>query len=104
MIDVISGQIQFYFETMPLALQHIRNDNVRALAVTSRQRSSYLPNVPTIAESGVIGYDASSWYGLVAPSNTPRTVMTRLNQAMTRYLSFGYEGGSLRPVKRFSTY
>ena len=82
MIDLISGQIQVYFETMPSALQHIRNGNVRAIAVTSRQRSGYLPNVPTIAESGVHGYDASSWYGLVAPSNTPRTVVARLNQAI----------------------
>ncbi|SDE73260.1 Tripartite-type tricarboxylate transporter, receptor component TctC [Variovorax sp. CF079] len=82
MIDLISGQIQVCFETMPSALQHIRNGNVRVLALTSRERSTHLPGIPTIAESGVTAYDASSWYGLFAPSTTPPVVMARLNQAV----------------------
>lgn len=82
MIDLISGQIQVYFETMPSALQHIRNGNVRALALTSRERSAHLPGIPTIAESGVAAYDASSWYGLLAPAGTPVAVVARLNQAV----------------------
>jgi tripartite-type tricarboxylate transporter receptor subunit TctC len=82
MVDLMGGQIQVYFETMPSALQHIRNGSVRAIAVTSHQRSSYLPHLPTIAESGVANYDASSWYGIVAPANTPRSALVRMNQAI----------------------
>ncbi|HSV44653.1 MAG TPA: tripartite tricarboxylate transporter substrate binding protein [Ramlibacter sp.] len=82
MVDLISGQIQIYFETMPSAVQHIRNGNVRALALTSKERSAHLPGIPTIAESGVAAYDASSWYGLFAPAATPPAVVARLNQAV----------------------
>lgn len=84
MIDLISGAIQVYFETMPSALQHIRAGSVRALAVTSRQRSSALPQVPTIAESGVENYDASSWYGVFAPAGTPRAAIGKLNEAVDK--------------------
>lgn len=82
LVDLVAGQIQLCFETMPSALQHIRSNNVRALAVTSRQRSRHLPQIPTIAESGLPGYDASSWYGLLAPKGTPAVVATRLNKAV----------------------
>jgi len=84
MVDLIAGTIQVYFETMPSALQYIRNGNVRALAVTSKQRSRSLPNLPTIAESGVASYDASSWYGLFAPGGTPAEVVAKLNGAAAR--------------------
>jgi len=69
---------------MPSALQYVRNGSVRALAVTSRQRSHSLPNLPTIAESGVPNYDAASWYGLFAPNGTPAPVVSALNNAASR--------------------
>lgn len=84
LVDLISGTIQVYFETMPSALQYVRNGSVRALAVTSKQRSRSLPDLPTIAESGVPNYDAASWYGLFAPSGTPATVVASLNAATSR--------------------
>ena len=84
MVDLIAGNIQVFFETMPSALQHVRAGSVRALAVTSRQRSSSLPQVPTIAESGVENFDASSWSGLFAPANTPRLVVSRLNESVNQ--------------------
>lgn len=82
MVDLISGNTQVMFETMPSALQHIRAGSVRAIAVTGGQRSSYLPELPTVGESGVPGYDATSWYGLFAPAQTPVAVVERLNQAI----------------------
>ncbi len=82
MVDLIAGQIHVYFETMPSALQHIRNKSVRALAVTSQRRSDQLPNVPTVAESGLPGYDASSWYGLLVPKGTPPRFIDQLNKAV----------------------
>jgi tripartite-type tricarboxylate transporter receptor subunit TctC len=84
LVDLISGTIQVYFETMPSAQQYVRNGSVRALAVTSKQRSRSLPGLPTIAESGVPNYDAASWYGLFAPSGTPASVVSVLNAATTR--------------------
>ena len=84
LVDLISGTIQVYFETMPSALQYVRSGSVRALAVTSRQRSRSLPDLPTIAESGVPNYDAATWYGLFAPRGTPAPVVTALNGATAR--------------------
>lgn len=81
MVDLIAGNTQVMFETMPSALQHIRAASVRAIAVTGSGRASFLPEVPTIAESGAPGYDATSWYGLFAPEGTPAAVIERLNQA-----------------------
>ncbi len=84
LVDLISGTIQVYFETMPSALQYVRNGSVRALAVTSKSRSRALPELPTIAEAGVPGYDASSWYGLFAPAGTSPQVIAALNAATSR--------------------
>jgi len=81
-VDLIAGTTQVMFETMPSALQHIRAGSVRAIAVTASRRASYLPTVPTIAESGVPNYDATSWYGLYAPANTPPAIVERLNKAI----------------------
>jgi tripartite-type tricarboxylate transporter receptor subunit TctC len=84
LVDLISGTIQVYFETMPSALQYVRSGSVRALAVTSKSRSRTLPDLPTIAEAGVPNYDASSWYGLFAPSGTPTQVVGALSSATSR--------------------
>lgn len=81
-IDIIAGNVHMMFETMPSAIQHIRAGSVRALAVTSKQRSVSLPEVPTISESGAENYDATSWYGIYAPSKTPRVAVDALNKAI----------------------
>lgn len=81
-VDVIAGNVHVMFETMPSALQHIKAGNVRVLAVTSSTRSPHLPDVPTVAESGAPNYDATSWYGIFAPANTPEHAVKRLNEAI----------------------
>ncbi|MEO6840590.1 MAG: tripartite tricarboxylate transporter substrate binding protein [Bradyrhizobium sp.] len=79
--DLISGQIQVMFTTVASAAALIESGQLRALAVTSAERSPAFPNLPTVAEAGVPGYAAESWYGLFAPAKTPREVIDRLNQS-----------------------
>jgi tripartite-type tricarboxylate transporter receptor subunit TctC len=77
--DVLSGeQVQCMFATIPSAIQHIHGGKLRALAVTSLKRSGGLPDVPTIAESGFPGFDASSWFGLVGPAALPREIAMKV--------------------------
>lgn len=106
-IDLISGNVHVMFETMPSALQHIKSGSVRAIAVTAAQRAKYLPQVPTVAESGAPNYDATSWYGLYAPPKTPQTVLDQLNRAVNaafqnksfvdRWFSLGADPGGGAP-------
>jgi len=79
--DLIGGQIQVMFTTVASAASLIQGGQLRALAVTSVQRSPAFPDVPTVAEAGVAGYSAESWYGLFAPAKTPRDVIDRLNKS-----------------------
>src|SRR5665213_1058502 len=79
--DLISGQIQVMFTTVASAAALIESGQLRALAVTSAERSPAFPNLPTVAEAGVPGYAAESWYGLFAPAKTPPEVIDRLNQS-----------------------
>jgi tripartite-type tricarboxylate transporter receptor subunit TctC len=79
--DLLGGQIQVMFTTVASAASLIEAGQLRALAVTSAQRSPAFPNVPTVAEAGVAGYAAESWYGLFAPAKTPRDVIDRLNKS-----------------------
>ncbi len=79
MTDVISGQINAMFSNALTAKPQIDSGAVRALGVSGRQRSAALPNVPPIAEAGLPGYDATQWYGLVAPAGTPADIIARLN-------------------------
>jgi tripartite-type tricarboxylate transporter receptor subunit TctC len=78
-VDLIAGQIQILFTTTVNALQHSRQGRVRPLAVSTAKRSSALPDLPTVDEAGVPGYQSMSWYGLVAPAGTPREVIARMN-------------------------
>ncbi len=87
LVDLFSGQIQFAVDAMSSALPYIRDGRVRALAVTSKERLSVLPEVPTISESWIPGYEASAWQGIMAPAATPAAVIARLNQAITRVLA-----------------
>jgi len=79
--DLLSGQIQVMFTTVASAASLIQAGQLRALAVTSAQRSPAFPNLPTVAEAGVPGYEAESWYGLFAPARTPRDILDRLNKS-----------------------
>ena len=77
--DLLSGQVQFAFSTIGLAQAHVQSGRLRMLAVSSPKRYSRLPQVPTVAESGVKGYEAAQWYGVVAPAGTPAPIVTKLS-------------------------
>ncbi len=85
--DLLGGHIPMAFAPIPAAHAGIAEGRMRALAVTSAQRSSLLPDVPTIAESGIPGFEASLYYGLVAPAGTPRPIIDKLNKALRAALA-----------------
>jgi tripartite-type tricarboxylate transporter receptor subunit TctC len=85
--DLLGGQVESMFDNAPSALPHIKAGKLRALAVTSAQRSPFLPDVPTIAESGYPGFDVQSWFALVAPAGTPKPIITQLNAALNKALN-----------------
>lgn len=87
MTDLLGGQISIMFDNMPSAIQHVRSGKLRPIAVTTAKRSPELPNVPTIAESGVPGYEATSWFGMFAPAGTPAPVLAKLNAAIVKVLN-----------------
>jgi tripartite-type tricarboxylate transporter receptor subunit TctC len=86
MTDLIGGQVQFMFDNMPSAWPHAQSGKLRALAVTTSERSKSAPDLPTMQESGFAGFDVSSWFGLLAPAGTPPEVITKLNAAMQKAL------------------
>jgi len=86
-IDIISGQVHLMFDAMPTALPQVKAGKLRALAVTTAKRSSQLPDLPTIAEAGVPGFEASGWFGFAAPAGTPRAVVRKLNTELVRILN-----------------
>jgi tripartite-type tricarboxylate transporter receptor subunit TctC len=79
MIDLLSGQIDFIFSVVPTAVPYIKNGRVRAIALTSAKRIESLPDVPTLHESGVTGFDFSGWIALFGPANLPREIVAQLN-------------------------
>jgi tripartite-type tricarboxylate transporter receptor subunit TctC len=79
---VLGGQIQMAFTDLPPALGQVRAGKLRMIAVTSAQRVAILPDVPTVAESGVPGYQLSIWYGLLGPAGMPKAVLDRLESAL----------------------
>ncbi|MCD0504407.1 Bug family tripartite tricarboxylate transporter substrate binding protein [Bordetella petrii] len=85
--DLIGGQVQFLFTTIPGAMPSIKAGALRALAVTSPRRSPALPDLPTMAESGLPGFQAISWHGIVAPAGTPANVVDTLNAAFSKALA-----------------
>jgi tripartite-type tricarboxylate transporter receptor subunit TctC len=86
MNDLIGGHVQMFFDLMPVVLPQISTGKVRALANAGAKRPSALPDVPTIAEQGLAGFDASSWYGLVAPARTPEPVLAKLRDEVAKAL------------------
>jgi tripartite-type tricarboxylate transporter receptor subunit TctC len=87
MTDLLSGEVQLMFGTVVALVPHIEAGKLRPLAVTSRKRSALLPNVPTMAESGLPDYEAGSWYGIMAPAGTPREIIDRLHAAIVKALA-----------------
>ena len=85
--DLISGQVNLMFATHAATGQHVRAGRLRALAVTTAKRSPALPELPSVAEAGVPGYDSSVWYGLLAPAGTPTAIVGRLNGEVIRVLA-----------------
>lgn len=86
MTDLLGGQVDLHFASLPAALALVKSGKLRALAVTSPQRVPSLPDVPTLVESGFPGFDYSVFYGVVAPTGTPKAVVTRLNAEINRVL------------------
>ena len=87
LIDLVAGQTSMMITGMPAVMPHTRSNRLRLLAVGNTKRLALLPDVPTIAESGVPGYDATQWYGVLAPAGTPRELVMRLNAEMTKALA-----------------
>ncbi len=85
--DLLGGQTSIMFDNMPSAIPHVKGGKLRAIAVTTATRSPALPDVPTIAEAGVPGYEATSWFGLLAPAGTPPAVVAQLNGAILKALA-----------------
>ena len=77
-VDLLSGQVELNFDSPPNTLQHIRSGKLKALGITSTKRSALLPNVPTIAESGVPGYEMSQWFGVFGPAGLPPPITNKL--------------------------
>ena len=85
-VDLLAGQVQLAMSAFPTALPHIRSGKLRALGVTSAKRSGLLPDVPTIGESGLPGYEAAGWFGVLSPAGTPAAVVSKLNAEINRIL------------------
>lgn len=85
--DLLAGRIDMMFESQPAVEQHIKSGRLRALAVTERTRSVGLPELPTLAEAGVDGYEYSGWNGVVAPARTPHEIVDQLHDAMAHVLA-----------------
>jgi tripartite-type tricarboxylate transporter receptor subunit TctC len=86
LVDVLGGQVSMIFDPLPPSLPHIREGRLRPLAVSSAKRSAVIPDVPTVIEGGVPGYDYLSWLSFVAPAGTPPEVVMKLNQEINRIL------------------
>ena len=79
LVDLMAGRVDVMFDNIPSALPHIRSGKLRALATTGAQRAAILPELPTIAEEGLAGYEAGVWIGLLAPAGTPKPIIAKLN-------------------------
>ena len=85
-IDLLGGQVQVMIDALQQSMPHIKSGKLRPIAVASAQRLPQLPDVPTLAESGVPGYESSAWYGFVAPAGTPKEIVNQLSQEIARIL------------------
>ena len=111
--DLIAGQVDVMFDNMPNVIGHVRAGKMKALAVTTAQRSPLAPEIPTLAEAGVPGYEQTAWFGVLAPAGTPRDIIGRLNVEIIKVLNapdvkerFGKQGVEVRTStpEQFSTF
>ena len=86
LIDLLGGHVVIYFSGMPPAMPHVRSAKLRALAVSTAARSPAAPDVPTVAEAGIPGFDVPTWFGVLVPAATPRDVVAKLNAGITQAL------------------
>jgi tripartite-type tricarboxylate transporter receptor subunit TctC len=86
MIDMLGGHIKMAFPSIPASIQHIKSGKLIALGVTTKRRSSALPDLPTIDEAGVQGFEVSGWYGILGPAGIPKAIVAKLNGELTRIL------------------
>ena len=86
MADLMGGQVSFSFASMPSALPHVRSGRLRAIAVSAGKRSPAIPELPTVAESGLPGFASEDWQGILAPAKTPPEIVARLNGELQRVL------------------
>ena len=85
--DLLGGQISIMFDNLPSVIPHVRGGKLRAIAISTAKRSADLPDVPTIAEAGVPGYEATSWFGMFAPAATPKPVLDKISAALGKVLA-----------------
>ena len=86
LVDLVAGQTQFMIDTMNTVLPYVRDNRLRALAVTSSKRSALMPDLPTMAEAGVAGFEAAAWQGIVVPVGTPADIVQKLNNEVNKAL------------------
>ena len=86
-IELIAGQTSLMFGNMPTVIQHVRSGKLRPLAVTGARRAPATPDIPTVAESGIPGFEVTTWFGVAAPAKTPRAIVERLNGEFVRALN-----------------
>jgi len=105
LVDLVGGQVQLSFDTMPSVIGQIKNGRIRALAVAAARRNPQLPEVPTMAEAGLKGVEMSAWYGIYMPASTPKAVQERVHAEVTRILAMpetqtrlGAIGADLTPM------
>lgn len=105
LVDLVGGQVQLSFDTMPSVIGQIKSGRIRALAVASAKRNPQLPNVPTMAEAGLKGVEMSAWYGIYMPASTPKAVQDRIYAEVTKVLAMpetqtrlGAIGADLTPM------
>ena len=94
-VDLLAGHVSMNFDTMPPVLPHIRSGRMRALALTTPKRSPQLPDVPTMIEVGLKGFDMTNWYGVMAPAKTPRDIIVKLNGEINRVVALPDAKGKL---------
>src|SRR5205809_3388235 len=85
--DLMGGQVQLMFDNLPSALPQIKGGRLRAIALTSTTRAAVLPDIPTVAESGLPGFEASSWFGILAPAGTPPAIVTWINAEVGKWVA-----------------
>lgn len=103
LVDLVAGQIDLMFDVFSTAAPLVKGDKIRAIAITSSERSPHFPQIPTMKEAGVDGFDAGTWFGLLAPSNTPKEIIDRLSRDVNAALgekelsqTLAAQGASLR--------